>query len=220
MGLLMTTTSARDAGAGPGSAARSTRAVLRAALVLAVLVMLAVAVSAVTTAVETVRTGVVHTSLEMHGDLPAGSDAGPADLRSGSYRTADVAVGELSGGIVALHVVRIALDASVGIALAGTVALLARRLLRPDPLARRLSLVVTLAGGIVMIAALLSLGARTAVAWMVGGELNDPAAGLEGFWPVVAEVDLSTIALGFALMIVGLVVEHGERLQRDTRGLV
>ena len=29
-----------------------------------------------------------------------------------------------------------------------------------------------------------------------------------------------TIALGFALMIVGLVVEHGETLQRDTRGLV
>jgi hypothetical protein len=206
--------------AGTGSSARATRGILRAALVVAVLVLLAVAAAAVASAVETVRTGVVHTSLEMRGSLPAEADAGPADLRSGAYRTAEVAVGELSGGIVAMHVVRIALDASVGIALAGTVAILARRLLRPDPLARRLSLVVTLAGGTVMVAALLSLGARTAVAWLVGGELNDPAAGLEGFWPTVAEVDLSTIALGFALMIVGLVVEHGERLQRDTRGLV
>ncbi|OUE24117.1 hypothetical protein [Clavibacter michiganensis] len=203
-----------------GSAAHLTRGVLWTALVVAVLVLLAVAVAAVASAVETVRTGVVQTSLEMRGSLPAEADAGPADLRSGAYRTAEVAVGELSGGIVAVHVARIALDASVGIALAGTVAILARRLLRPDPLARRLSLVVTLAGGTVMIAALLSLGARTAVAWLVGGELNDPAAGLEGFWPVVAEVDASTIALGFALMIVGLVVEHGETLQRDTRGLV
>ncbi len=184
------------------------------------LVLLAVAVAAVVSAVETVRTGVVHTSLEIRVSLPTEADAGPADLRSGAYRTAEVAVGELSGGIVALHVVRIALDASVGMALAGTVAILARRLLRPDPLARRLSLVVTLAGGTVMIAALLSLAARTGVAWMVGDALNDPADGLDGFWPVVAEVDASTIALGFALMIVGLVVEHGETLQRDTRGLV
>lgn len=204
----------------PGFSAQSTRLVLRVAFVVALLVMLAVAASAVAVAVETIRTGVVTTSLEMRGDLPAQADAGPADLRSGAYRTADVAVGELSGGIVAMHVVRIALDASVGIALAGTVAILARRLLRPDPLARRVSLVVTLAGGTVMIAALLSLGVGTGVAWLVGGELNDPLDTLEGFWPVVAEVDLSTIALGFALMIVGLVVEHGERLQRDTRGLV
>jgi len=206
--------------AGPGVAAQSTRLVLRLAFVVALLVMLAVAVSAALVAVETIRTGVVRTSLEMRGDLPARADAGSADLRSGAYRTADVAVGELSGGIVAMHVVRIALDASVGLALAGTVAILARRLLRPDPLARRVSLVVTLAGGTVMIAALLSLAVGTGVAWLVGGELNDPLDGLEGFWPVVAEVDLSTIALGFALMIVGLVVEHGERLQRDTRGLV
>jgi hypothetical protein len=206
--------------AGTGSTARATRGTIRAALVLAVLVLLAVTVAGIVSAVETVRTGVVHTSLEMRGSLPAEADAGPADLRAGAYRTADVAVGDLSGGIVAVHVVRIALDATVGIALAGTVAIIALRLLRPDPLARRLSLVVTLAGGTVMIAALLSLGARTTVAWLVGGELNDPAAGLEGFWPVVAEVDASTIALGFALMIVGLVVEHGERLQRDTRGLV
>ena len=210
--------------AGPGVAAQSTRLVLRLAFVVALLVMLAVAVSAALVAVETIRTGVVRTSLEMRGDLPARADAGSADLRSGAYRTADVAVGELSGGIVAMHVVRIALDASVGLALAGTVAILARRLLRPDPLARRVSLVVTLAGGTVMIAALLSLAVGTGVAWLVGGELNDPLDGLEGFWPVVAEVDLSTIALGFALgfalMIVGLVVEHGERLRRDTRGLV
>jgi hypothetical protein len=216
MGYLMTTTPAQET----GTAARATRVVLRVALVLAVLVTLAIVVAAVATAVETARSGVVRTSLEMRGDLPAEADAGPADLRSGAYRTAEVAVGDLSSGIVALHMVRIALDASVGVALAGTVAILARRLLRPDPLARRLSLVVTLAGGVVMIAALLSLGARTAVAWMVGDELNGPTAGLDGFWPVVAEVDLSTVALGFALMIVGLVVEHGERLQRDTRGLV
>ncbi|QOD43881.1 hypothetical protein [Clavibacter zhangzhiyongii] len=205
---------------GTGGSARITRGILRAALVLAVVVALLVAAAAALSAVETVRTGVVRTSLEMRGSLPAGADAGPADLRSGAYRTADVAVGDLPGGIVAMHVVRIALDAAVGIALAGTVALLARRLLRPDPLARRLSLVVTVAGGIVMIAALLSLGVRTGVAWMVGEALNDPTAGLDGFWPVAAEVDASTIALGFALMIVGLVVEHGERLQRDTRGLV
>ncbi|MBM7412305.1 hypothetical protein JOE38_002128 [Clavibacter michiganensis] len=206
--------------AGTGSAARLSRAVLWSALAIAVLVLLAVAAAAVVSAVETLRTGVVRTSLEMRGSLPAEADAGPADLRAGAYRTAEVAVGELPGGIVALHVARIALDAAVGIALAGTVAILARRLLRPDPLARRLSLVVTLAGGTVMIAALLSLGARTGVAWMVGDALNDPDVGLDGFWPVIAEVDASTIALGFALMIVGLVVEHGETLQRDTRGLV
>jgi hypothetical protein len=205
---------------GSAASAQGTRLVLRVAFVLALLAMLAVAAGAVAVAVETVRTGVVRTSLEMRGDLPAEADAGPADLRSGVYRSAEVAVGGLPDGIVVMHVVRIALDASVGIALAGMVAVLARRLLRPDPLARRVSLVVTLAGGTVMIAALLSLGVGTGVAWLVGGELNDPIDGLEGFWPVVAEVDLSTIALGFALMIVGLVVEHGERLQRDTRGLV
>jgi hypothetical protein len=205
---------------GSAASAQGTRLVLRVAFVLALLAMLAVAAGAVAVAVETVRTGVVRTSLEMRGDLPAEADAGPADLRSGVYRSAEVAVGGLPDGIVVMHVVRIALDASVGIALAGMVAVLARRLLRPDPLARRVSLVVTLAGGTVMIAALLSLGVGTGVAWLVGGELNDPIDGLEGFWPVAAEVDASTIALGFALMIVGLVVEHGERLQRDTRGLV
>ncbi|RIJ13652.1 hypothetical protein DZF93_14700, partial [Clavibacter michiganensis subsp. insidiosus] len=77
---------------GTGSAARVSRGVLWSALAIAVLVLLAVAAAAVVSAVETVRTGVVHTSLELRGSLPAEADAGPADLRSGAYRTAEVAV--------------------------------------------------------------------------------------------------------------------------------
>jgi len=42
----------------------------------------------------------------------------------------------------------------------------------------------------------------------------------DGFWPIQAAVDGGPIWIGVVMMLIGLAFEYGERLQRDTAGLV
>jgi hypothetical protein len=45
-------------------------------------------------------------------------------------------------------------------------------------------------------------------------------ASRDGFWPVAGSNISAYVAFGVVLMLVGLAFEYGERLQRDTEGLV
>jgi hypothetical protein len=206
--------------ASPGFASRSTRGVVWVVLVVSLLVALAIAVASAVSIFDSASTGRLHTVLEAGHALPGPADQGPAQLVEGSYESASVVVAGLPVAIVVLGCVAAAIGALTAISLAVAVAAIAWRMLRPEPFAHRLSLIVTVVGGIVLIGSLLSSGIGVMVAWMTAEQLNDPAAGLDGFWPTMATLDPGPLGLGFGLMLVGLAFEYSERLQRDTAGLV
>jgi hypothetical protein len=161
-----------------------------------------------------------HTALSLIADgaMPENADAGTATIVSGAFDTASVVVGDLSAAVVALATAAKVAAILTGAAVAASVALLAWRLLRRAPFRRSLSLTVTIAGAVLLIGGVFSAGAGSLAAAMAAGELN--ASTLDGFWPIAGRVDGSSIALGVVLLLVGLAFEHGERLQRDTEGLV
>ena len=55
--------------------------------------------------------------------------------------------------------------------------------------------------------------------WMAADQLNGNSTG-DGFWPMIGTVDGAPFGIGICLLLVGLAFEYGERLQRDTEGLV
>ena len=64
----------------------------------------------------------------------------------------------------------------------------------------------------------ISQGSGSLATAMAASELN--GAGRDGIWPVAGSIDFTFVAFGVVLMLVGLAFEYGERLQRDTEGLV
>lgn len=203
-----------------GSAQRSTRAIIWVVLVVSLLVALAAAVSSVVAIATTATTGRLVTMLEAGHALPSAADSGPAVLEEGTYERASVVVSGLPGFVLVFDSVATAIGALTVIAVALAVAAVSWRMLRPEPFARRLSLTVSIVGGIVLIGSLLATSLHVIAAWMTAERLNDPAADMGGFWPIMATLDFAPLALGFGLMIVGLAFEYSERLQRDTAGLV
>jgi hypothetical protein len=53
---------------------------------------------------------------------------------------------------------------------------------------------------------------------LAANDLNGDS--IDGFWPVAGRFDPSFLGPAFALLLVGLAFEFGERLQRETEGLV
>jgi len=162
--------------------------------------------------------GTTTTELVVSGALPAAADRGDATLESGAYETAIVEVSDLSAGTDALVALARAATVLTGTAVAVSIAVLCWSLLRQRTFGPGLSRTVTVGGAVVLITGILGIGLGTLGSWMVADELN--GGGSDGFWPIRAAVDGSPIWIGVVMMLIGLAFEYGERLQRDTAGLV
>jgi len=93
------------------------------------------------------------------------------------------------------------------------------RLLRAKPFKKSLTVVFITAGAALMIGNILSIGFDSFGRVLLVSELlGDEKIG--GFWPMAVQADLAPIGFGLALLIVACAFEYGERLTRETDGLV
>jgi len=205
---------------GRGVTAVVARAVIWLALVISIWVgvtsLVFGAVSIATSAV----TGQIAIQLATDQALPTGADDGAATLVSGNWETASVVVENLDTTTIVLAIIGDAFGVLTQVAIAAAIAMLCRSLLRAAPFRRSLSRTIGASGAVVLIGGMVTLGVSVLAAWMTAEQLNDPADGLDGFWPIMAESDPTVIAIGFALLLTGLAFEYGEHLQRETQGLV
>lgn len=169
-------------------------------------------------ATSTLVSGQVPLSLVAEHALPPGTAAGTAKIVSGSYETASLVVSHLSGGAVALATTSSIANTLTQVTFALLVAILAWRLLHGQPFRRSLSLTVTLGGGILLLGGMLAQGAGGLATGIAALELNGAAR--HGLWPLAGRFDPTVLGVGVALMLIGLAFEYGERMQRDTEGLV
>ena len=205
--------------AGRGFTARSTRVVVWLCLAAAVLVGGITLVVGLTEIVS----GLVNnrTALTLIADRPlpaAEASSSGSRIIEGSFETAHVIVADLPFRISALVAAATLVDVLTRGAIASLVAILSWRLLRGAVFARSLSLVAVFAGGALLIGGVLTQGFGSLAAMMTAADLNGP--GGRGFWPLAGRLDFTTIITGLILLLVGLAFEYGERLQRDTEGLV
>lgn len=103
-------------------------------------------------------------------------------------------------------------------ALCAAVAVLAWRVPRRNPFRRSVSLAVTCAGAILLVGGMISQAANSIATGLAASELN--VSGSRGFWPLAGRFDPTFLVIGVVLLLVGLAFEYGERLVRDTDGLV
>ena len=168
--------------------------------------------------------GRITLALTTLGPLPAEADAGTGRLVTGQYESAQVTVENLTPGTLTTFLSGQAIGVLTQVSLAVALAVLCWALLRPAPFRRSLSGVVVTAGAVVLIGGILQLGLSTLSSWMVADQLNGsdtgPGTGDPGFWPLMADVNATFLGVGVALLLAGLAFEYGERLQRDTAGLV
>lgn len=205
--------------AGPGWIVAAARVVVWAFLVLALVAGLFTLVFGLGAVATSLAAGTTPLTLVLDHPLPAGTDRGPATLVSGTYDSASVVVSGLSSGTVVLATIAHVAGVLAQAAIAASVALLAWRLLRGRAFRRSLSLTVTLTGALLLVGGLVSDGLSVLAAWMTADQLNGSAT-LDGFWPILGMVDGTPLGIAICLLLVGLAFEYGERLQRDTEGLV
>lgn len=168
-------------------------------------------------------TGIVaEISIFASGELPITVIAGQALPASagteGMYETASVVMTDASAATLTLATVSSVSQIVTETVIALLVAVLAWRLLRRGMFRRSLTIFVALAGGVMLIGGMLSQGANTIATGLAANDLN--RGQLDGFWPIAGRFDPTFLGPAIALLLVGFAFEVGERLQRETVGLV
>jgi hypothetical protein len=150
--------------------------------------------------------------------VPRVGGGGGALLAHGTYDVAIVHVTHLNGEALALNTTAEIASTLMQVSLWALVAFLSWRLLHGRALRRSLSVIVGVAGLIVIVGGAVQAAASSIAPALAAQQLN--AAGHNHFWPLAGRVDYSLIGTGFVLLIIAYVFEYGARLQKETDGLV
>lgn len=139
---------------------------------------------------------------------------GATHLTEGTFRMADITVAGAPGGVRALLASSVALDTVAHLAVVFGVIMLCVSLLRGRPFMPVMVRTLVITSFALVISGMLSTG-LLAFANMEIAHLLD----LPGF-PMAGTLDFTAAFIGLALALVAAVFTIGERLQRDTEGLV
>lgn len=142
--------------------------------------------------------------------------AGVPRILNGEFTAATTSVAGLSTGVRILFAVGAGIGSLVFVALALSVAYLCWRLHRGNPFGTSVTRTFWFAAGALTIGSLLSQGMLGFSTWLALDELRlDPVQ-----FPLEMHFDLVPVIAGFTLLLVASAFQFGERMQRDTEGLV
>jgi hypothetical protein len=164
--------------------------------------------------------GTRHVTLLTDRPLPAEASTGTATIVDGDFDTARLELADLTAGTATLLTIGGVLGVLVQASVALSFAYLAWRLLRAKPFMASLTIAFVVAGAALAVGGLVAQFVTGFGQWNVVLELGSDVAADDPFWPLVMAVDAAPIGLGFALLIVASAFQYGERLSRETDGLV
>lgn len=150
--------------------------------------------------------------------LPDVASSGTATLTDGSFDSAEVTV----AGLSTLPRFLLTLEGSTALAttllVSATVVYFCWSVLRRRPFTRPVFWLVALVGYALVLGTILGQGFGGLGRLIAAGELNgDP---LDGFWPMATLVDLAPAGTGLVLLVAAGAIALGQRLQRETDGLI
>jgi hypothetical protein len=164
--------------------------------------------------------GTRHVTLLTDQPLPTEASTGTATIVDGGFDTARVELADLTAGTATLLTIGGLLGVLVQASVALSFAYLAWRLLRAKPFMGSLTIAFVVAGAALAVGGLVTQFVTGFGQWNAVLELGSDVAADDAFWPLVMAVDAAPIGLGFALLIVSSAFQYGERLTRETDGLV
>lgn len=148
------------------------------------------------------------------GNGPVGLLAfAPLPGNVGNITGATVTSDALGDGARALLVTASALSLAVAAVISGAVVVFLAMTARGTPFHRVLYPVVLTAGLVMSLGGILAAGFDGLGRMMAGGDLGEP-------YQMAFELQLGPWAFGFVVLVAAYVIRVGERLQRDTEGLV
>ena len=150
--------------------------------------------------------------------LPDAASGSTARLVDGSFDTAEVTV----TGLSALPRFLLTLEGATAVAttllVSATVAYFCWGVLRRRPFSRPVFALVALVGYALLLGTILGQGFGGLGRMIAAGELN--GTGVDGFWPLATQVDLGPAGTGLVLLVAAAAISIGQRMQRDTDGLI
>lgn len=165
--------------------------------------------------------GSVELALPASAALPAGTigdpdAAGIPRILNGTFTTATVGIADLGAAPRVLVALGAGFAALTQVAIALAIAYLCWRLYKGNPFVASVTRAVWLAAASLAIGSLLSQALLGFASWTAIDDLRLDAAA----FPLELSIDLVPILAGLALLLIASAFELGERLQRDTEGLV
>ena len=185
-----------------------------------VLAAVALAAGAITAAAALTSEG-FDMVLPAAASLPSGvigdpEATGVPRILNGEFTAATTSVAGLSTGVRILFAAGAGMGSLVFVALALSVAYLCWRPYNGNPFGTSVTRTSWFAAGTLTIGSLLSQGMLGFSTWLALDELQlDPVQ-----FPLEMHFDLLPIVAGFALLLVAGAFQFGERMQRDTEGLI
>jgi vacuolar-type H+-ATPase subunit I/STV1 len=174
---------------------------------------LAVLVIAVLGVINTVSSDSVTIPQPVSVDIPL-VPSGTLELLEGSYRTADITVAGVTAGVRALLVSSMILDAVMHLAVVFGIIMLCVALVRGRPFMRAMVRTLIVISFALVVCGMLGSSLLGFANMEVAHALDRPE------FPMVAELDFTSAIVGIALALVATAFKIGERLQRDTEGLI
>lgn len=197
---------------------RSERLSLLFFALVAALFGIAMAISSVGAIVEMLAGAETPVALSANQAVPLDAATGTAALVRGTFDSANVVISGLDFGSRALLAGGILIRALSYLALATTVVILCVGLYRGRPFTRSVTWVLTMASLTLMAGGILGSALTVAGQFMIASQLNsDPTMSV---FPLAGNADLVPLFIGIGLGAVAAAFDIGERLQRDTEGLV
>ena len=140
--------------------------------------------------------------------------SGSLQILEGSYRSADIVVTGVTDVVRALLVSGMILDVIMHLALVFGIIMLCVSLVRGRPFIPAMVRTLVFMAFALVICGMLSSGLLGFANMEVASALDRPE------FPIVAELDFTSALVGIALALVATAFKFGERLQRDTEGLI
>ena len=158
-------------------------------------------------------------SLPVSAELPPEANIGTAQLLNGHFESALVTVEGLTPASAALLTAGAIIGFVTQLLVAASFVYLAWRLLRREPFLKSLTWAFIVAGAVLLLGTVIAQMLSGFGGWLVAAELG-ATAGPDSFWPTAMNIDLTPVGLAFILMLVGCAFEYGQKLSRETAGLV
>ncbi len=187
------------------------------ALILAAVALGAGAITAVTALTSEGFDMVLPAAASLPGGVIGDPEAtGTPRILNGEFTAATTTMAGLSTGVRILFAAGAGVGSLAFVALALSVAYLCWRLYKGKPFGPSVTRTFWFAAGALTIGSLLSQGMLGFSTWLALDELHlDPVQ-----FPLEMHFDLLPVIAGFALLLVASAFQFGERMQRDTRGLI
>ena len=163
--------------------------------------------------VNTLTADAVTISQPVSVDITPGP-SGSLQILEGSYRSADIVVTGVTDVMRALLVSSLILDVIMHLALVYGIVLFCIALGRGRPFMPAMGRTLVFMSFALVICGMLSSGLLGFANMEVASALDRPE------FPIVGELDFTSALVGIALALVATAFKIGERLQRDTEGLI